>query len=164
MALPKKYMVHNQYAGYSRLMWAPKDIEQHQYFSKNDIALEDAHPGYKDLYRKYIKDLNYAVGEAESWWRTVVDREVERNGSFKKGIEAAYTVRPAGPSSNDQIVSTIRDYWLAVCRIGEQLEQKKRVPPEDFLLRWPDKERNAVAMLTGMPYWPIGLDAEGKWC
>ncbi|MER9404139.1 hypothetical protein NKI36_08755 [Mesorhizobium caraganae] len=165
MALPAKYMVHNSETGFQRLMEAPKDIPQHAHFCAKEIDLKEAHPEYGSLFGQYQERLRDAVAEAGEWWNAVVDSLVENEGGdFKKGLVAAYSGWPAGPSSNDRVVEAVREYWLKVCRVGETLKKADRVAPELFLLGWLPKKSVERTVLTGMPYWPIGLDAQGMWC
>lgn len=165
MPIPAKYLVHNIDSGFQRLIEAPKDIAQHSHFSAKQIDLKEAHPGYGALFKQYRERLRDAVEEAGEWWNAVVDGLVEReSGDFKKGLVAAYSGWPAGPSSNDRVVEAVREYWLKVCQIGETLKKVDRVAPEVFLLGWLPEKSIERTVLTGMPYWPIGLDAKGMWC
>jgi hypothetical protein len=68
----------------------------------------------------------------------------------------------------------IQAYWALCHEINHALVDKKRhVAPESLLLGWlrdssgngsGDRRRNSwVEILSALPYWPVGLDADGRW-
>jgi hypothetical protein len=61
--------------------------------------------------------------------------------------------------------AVVREYWLKCDDVNQKTRAEERVAPEDFLLRWlADNGRDELAeFLAGMPYWPIGMDEDGRW-
>ena len=161
MAIPGKYLIHNVETGFHRLMEAPKDLPEHAVFSPFTLGIFQARVEYRAAFSQYLKDIAWAVDQASAWWVAVVDSHVETAGDFDEGLDRR-PLWPAGPSANDHFVSTVREYWLKVCSLGEGVEHDERVAPEVFMLGWLADRADLTAILTGMPYWPIGLDENGE--
>ncbi|KIG12825.1 hypothetical protein DB30_00988 [Enhygromyxa salina] len=84
---------------------------------------------------------------------------------MRGGVEMAYLDAPVGPVADPHVIGVIRAYWLACEAINAKLPHSARVAPERMLLAWlvDGRHDSWVRLLTAMPYWPIGLDAEGRW-
>jgi len=164
MAVPARYLLHTVETGFHRLMEAPKDLPEHAFFAPSAARVFEARSEYRAAFAQYLKDIAWAADRAGPWWLAVVDSQVEVAGDFDEGLRLAYSLWPAGPSANDDFVSTVREYWLRVCALGDAFQHAERVAPEVFLLGWLADRADLVAILTGMPYWPVGLDDTGRWC
>ena len=83
----------------------------------------------------------------------------------EQALKQAYHCHFAGPAANPRIVWIVRTFWLECVAINQETPEAQRVPPEVLLLHWlvEDQHTEAVKVLTGMPYWPIGLSADGQW-
>ncbi len=84
----------------------------------------------------------------------------------EEAIRANYELRPAGPAARPEVVWVVRTYWLECVNINRQLPPNRRVPPETLLIEWLQNggRSTLVAVLSGMPYWPIGIDQNGEFC
>lgn len=166
MPVPDEYLVHNVERGLRRLLLAPWDLAPRVAPGPPRASVQGAEPVHQRLLLTYLDEIEAAVAEAADWWIGLVDRRAEREGDFRKGLLGAFSERPAGPAAHGRVVSVLRRNWLEVAATNQSLEESRRVPPHDLLLRWPAElgKREVVAILSGMPYWPIGLDADGDWC
>jgi hypothetical protein len=118
------------------------------------------------LFEAYLGELNVVIPEAQGWWSGSLSKHQQRLGSLDEAMRLVWFNRPAGPASYPNVVGVVRRYWLACDALNrEAAEVTQRVPPEIFLLQWlvEEEDMEAVRVLAGMPYWPVGLDAEGHW-
>ena len=138
-----------------------------------DIAPED-HPRasklempkkHRALFQEYLADLSEAREVAEGWWGALILAEEERTGDREQAIEIVKRRRPVGASVHGSVIAVIRKYWLACDALNRLGETRDRVAPEEFVLgRLLDGEHDGHAeFLAGIPFWPIGLDREGRW-
>ena len=118
------------------------------------------------LYLAYRRDLEAALRLAERWWSGVVKRASPGLFSRKKdALSCAYEAAFAGPASCLELLGVVHGYWVSCVELNATLAEAVRIPPEVMLLHWllDGKHDSWVQCLTGMPYWPIGLDADGRW-
>ena len=80
-------------------------------------------------------------------------------------VENAYQTTLAGPAACSEIIWTVRKFWLECAKLNANHPTEMRVIPEVFLLQWlaDDNQDEWVKVLSGMPYWPIGIDESGNW-
>lgn len=160
-------IVHNVEKGVRQLLGAPADVadwvEGHQ---GRPRPLATAHPALSAVYARYLADLPDAYEVADDWWKRCVGAQLDLGLAPEAALRAAYEKRVAGPASEPTVVWFVRASWLAVDRANRVLSAEDRVPPEHVLLGWLVEEGrdDYVRLLTCMPYWPIGLDADGNWC
>ncbi len=164
-ALPT--IAHDVNKGIVRLLSAPRDLPVAEPGQRPADAAGAPVESHQDLFARYAIDLQWAVSEAIAWWEALVRRRVERGETEEAAIRANYELRPAGPASRPEVVHVVRSFWLQCAGLNRMLPPERRVPPEVFLLGWLQRSaqfRTAVAVLSGMPYWPIGLDETGEFC
>jgi hypothetical protein len=83
----------------------------------------------------------------------------------KGAVAEAYDRYFAGPAAAGEVIWLVRHYWLAFDALNRDLGADERVAPPVALLGWlGDAPKEYTRLLTCLPYWPIGLDAAGRWC
>lgn len=159
-------IVHDVEKAVRQLMGAPKDLAEFlppQGAAKPLGAATEAH---RRLYREYVEDFEHAYDVAADWWEDCISAFVGLGHPRDAAIDLAFEKRLAGPASASEVVWFFRLYWLLCAEINAGLPEKDRVPPEVLLLGWlvDEKRHDYVALVTCMPYWPLGLDRNGNWC
>lgn len=152
-------------AGIARMLTAPRDLAL---AGAPVVALtlprNRASEAHRALFARYRKELKKVLDEAIEWWedRTATFKE-EEGLSAKQARQANWREFPAGPASDPYTVAVIRKYWLACDALNRRGEAA--VAPEVFLLQWIVDESDwaTAEILSAMPYWPVGLDAQGHW-
>lgn len=129
-------------------------------------GIEARPSSYLMIYREYVAILNSSTVNAVTWWNSLVVRANEQIGDVDKSIRLNYELRPAGPASHPFIVATVREYWLKLTQLPKNDTDDVELFPPTILLNWliEDGFTDMSDLLTGMPYWPIGLDENGNWC
>jgi hypothetical protein len=157
--------VHDVQRGIARLMSAPRDLPPTAPYADPPVTLAQASSAHQDLFAKYTGLLEEALALAEDWWGRLIQVQHDNGLSGDDALEAVYSRRAAGPASRPEVVWTIRTHWLECVAINETLPEAQRIPPEVFLLHWlrDGKHDEWVQVISGMPHWPIGLDADGNW-
>lgn len=157
---------HSVPKGVARLLSAARDLPS-QVEASGELA-EKGTGGdpHGQLFSRYLADLQWAVALAIPWWNAMVQRRIANGESAEEALRANYVLRPAGPASRPEVVWVVRTFWLECVRVNERVGTNRRVPPEVFLLKWLQRPEHdhLVAVLSGMPYWPIGLDENGSFC
>lgn len=121
---------------------------------------------HRELFAHYVTHLRWAVAIAIPWWEDLVRTRVCRGESERAAIRSSYMLRPAGPVSRPEVVWVVRSYWIACVQVNEQVADHQKVRPETLLIEW---LRDAgceleLKVISGMPYWPVGLDETGLYC
>lgn len=156
---------HDIQRGIRRLLTAPRDLPPSAPWRDPPIEKAEASDGHRDAYDRYLEALEPALEIAEQWWNGMMGRFTDQGVSVEDAMNQVYQTTFAGPAALPDLVWVVRTYWLECVAINESLPEPQRVPPEVFLLYWlvQDRRTEAVQVLSGMPYWPIGLSAEGCW-
>ena len=159
-------VLHNVERGVRRLLTAPRDLPASVSWQEPHIAIGGASSKHQQLFNEYSASLEIAVGTAVKWWEGLIKARMKRGLSQEVALKEVDRSRLAGPVSNPEVVYVIRKYWLACVALNAYVHEPQVVPPEVFLLQWlVDEERELlVQVLSGMLYWPIGLDDDGHWC
>lgn len=155
-------VLHNIDAGVKRLLSMPLDLPQrHQ--RQATVEIGSASAEHRRLFDEYCARLTAAVAEAEKWWTGMLTKAEGRGASSSEAVRDLYGMRPAGPASHPSVVAVVRRYWLACGEINEHF--RPSIPPQVFLIAWLLDRRmdREISVITGMPYWPIGLDSDGNW-
>lgn len=151
--------------GWDRLLEQPGDIVPRDEKRKGR-GMSGVRQEWRDLFADYCGDLGTALSIAGPWWsETILARE--RTGlSREQAIKESFNKRAAGAASHPKVIWIVRTYWENCEALNRDLSGQDRVYPEDFLLRWLREAGHdeLVRLVTCMPYWPIGLDADGNWC
>lgn len=150
--------------GISRLLRQPADVKVRT--GKPSPAYEDAALGYQRLFKDYLADLGTVYEIAAPWWEGTIESQMALGLDRAAAIVESFNRRAAGAASHPNFVWLVRYYWLECDDLGQELENGQVVQPEIFLLRWviDAGEIEFVRLIACMPYWPIGLDADGNWC
>lgn len=158
-------IAHDVGKGIVRLLSAARDFPGRVVGSEPETPAHAEEP-YRQLFTRYVGELQWAVELAVPWWNALIARRVDRGESERASVRANYELRPAGPASRPEVVWVVRTFWLECDRLNRASPLDRRVPPEMLLLRWLDTTQHAplLAVVSGMPYWPIGLDPDGVYC
>ena len=150
--------------GKRRLMEQPSDVAPR---IPGGMALRrDAAPApHARLHDDYLGDLRTALSLAEPWWEGTIEAQERLGLSRDDALDAAFTRRAAGAASHPRVVWIVRTYWLQVEELNAAAAPEDRVYPEVFLLKWliDAGHDDLVTLLACMPYWPMGLTADGRW-
>lgn len=137
------------------LIDAAEDIDRASGIER-ETALSGRH---RTLWNAYRRELR----EAEHWAKE------RRRTAVRLGDDPAMSPVAARLSRRSDIhpylVHVVRDYWLRTTALNEQLTADERIRPEQFLLGelLRSGDDDLVALVVELPYWPIGLDADGHW-
>jgi hypothetical protein len=121
---------------------------------------------HRRLFDEYLPALRQSRERAERRWNGLIERLMERTGVDRdRALRDVWARSPAGPGTNPDFLATIRRYWLKCAELNDDVPRDERVPPEEFIVRWP-AEAGAdacVDVLTRLTYMPVGLNKEGRW-
>jgi hypothetical protein len=120
---------------------------------------------HRSLFNTYVRELREAKKNAESWWQGLIDSEESRIGNRHEAETNVRLRRPAGYVVHPGVIDTIRRFWLGCLRTNDTLPTQDRVAPETFVLRWLEQEgeHDLADFVSALPYWPMGMDEQGKW-
>ena len=151
--------------GVERLLSAPVDLASSGAKIVRASANTTASTRHRELFRRYMRELKSAIPDTMQWWNGLVQAAKDELGTRERALLQTWQERPAGPVSDPTLIALIRKYWLSCDGLNRELPPAKQVAPEVFLLRWlqDEGEDEAVEILSGMPYWPMGLDSKGRW-
>jgi hypothetical protein len=113
--------------------------------------------------------MRQAMRGAHAWWNAMVTMRM-KEGLDQLAAELVVRRRyPMGPCVDRGVIGVLRAYWLAC----EETNRRSTAAgsgechmwPEDFVLgAWVKSPFSDVAeFLSQLPYWPMGMDAEGQW-
>lgn len=120
---------------------------------------------HRDLFESYLSDLGEVIPEARRVWHRVLEECRKTAEDETQAVRQAIAFAPAGAAFDARVVWVIRKYWLACDSLNAGVSDDERVSPQVFTLQWliDVGYRDAVEVLAGMPYWPVGLDSDGNW-
>ena len=128
------------------------------------VAFSAASKPYVALFEAYLAELRTAKGWAEDWWESLIEAEKDRCGSKKRAVANIKTSWPVGAVAHKGMIGVIRKFWLGCQTLNQKNAESKRVPPEEFIMGWLITQDEALAeFLSGLPFWPMGIDEDGKW-
>jgi len=148
-------------------MNAPRDLPESIHWREPPMMLSEASEPHRSAFTNYLEEMTEIYDLACKWWEGSLDGIMEEKGiSRGRAVKIAISQRMAGPAALPDLVWLLRTYWLKCVEINRGVSEALRVPPEVFLLKWliDRGEAEWVKLLSCMPYWPIGLDENGKWC
>jgi hypothetical protein len=158
---------HNVARGIHRLLMAPQTVPVRDPVPWRDppITVDRASPRHQALYAEYKEVLAEAMLIAEGWWDDMVEAATDRGLSPDDAAQEVLSMVFAGPAARGEVVWTVRTFWLRCHALNRESSESERVPPQVLLLRWlvDEKQDRWVDILTGMPYWPIGLSEDNDW-
>lgn len=157
--------IHNIDRGIYRLLHAPKDIPGGTPVSNFDGPIGEADPEFYIFFKIYLEGFPILYPLCDRWWKGCVAAAESPDRTREEALSIAYEARAAGPASAPEFVWFIRRFWLDCDALNKKLPLEKRVAPEVVLLKWliDTGEQDYLQLITCMPYWPIGLNAQGDW-
>src|SRR5690606_26653418 len=113
--------------------------------------------------------LERALVDAERWWTEGLGEREDRGMSGEQALADCLRAHPIGPASHPRVIGVIQAYWCLCEEINGILHSARAgqpVAPEQLLLGWlGDGHRDSwIDVLAALPYWPVGIDARGRWC
>jgi len=128
------------------------------------VVFTAASKPYRALFEAYLAELRTAKDWAEDWWESLIETEKGRTGSRKRAVVNVKSRWPVGPVAHKGMIGVIRKFWLGCQALNRKAAESKRVPPEEFIMGWLMRQDEALAeFLSGLPFWPMGIDEEGNW-
>jgi hypothetical protein len=157
-------ILHDVGRNRSALLAAPADVDGARL--GHDVSRAKASAKQRALHARYLADFARIYDAAVDFFEGPIEGRVREYGmSREAAIEDAYDTYFAGPAAAPELVWLVRRYWLAFDALNRTLPEAQRVAPQVALLGWlSDAPPGYTRMLTCLPYWPIGLDADGRWC
>ena len=151
--------------GAQRLLQAMRDVGIHRELAERDHAFESASPAHQRLFEAYVPLLRQGQLEALPWWEATVRAASPTGKITQDALDEAYDRRMAGPASDPRIVWIVRTVWLQCCELNRQAPDTA-IRPEYLMVQWliDAGEDDLVRLLACMPYWPLGLDEDNRWC
>jgi hypothetical protein len=151
--------------GVQRLLSSPRDLLSCGARIVIASASASGSTRHAALFQQYLEALREVIPEACRVWLAIIDQCQKSIPERGKAMLAALRFQPAGAAFDGRIVGVVRDFWLACDRTNQEVDEHERVSPEVFLLEWliAARSADAVDVIAGMPYWPIGLDSAGNW-
>lgn len=165
-AAPRMFTAPNRHdvaVGIGRLLGAPRDLARESEWRTRDPEIVGS--DHRRLFVAYRVDLERALAGAERWWLGIIEQREREGRSREQAVDAAFDLVFCGAVAYPDVVGVIRAYWLACEAINAELPPTAWVAPERMLLAWllDGQHDSWVRILTGMPYWPLGLDEHGAW-
>jgi hypothetical protein len=129
------------------------------------VAVSEADEEHRQLFHRYVAELEQSIGEAEAWWTGLIERAMQRNRKSRDRAERdAFAEAPVGPASHGRVLATIRKFWLECDALNVARPTSRAVPPEQLVLGWLIDQQSALyRTLAFLTYLPIGLDERGRW-
>jgi hypothetical protein len=157
---------HDVARGLERLLGAGVDLRPRTSGTTQERTLDEADDIHRLAHAAYLRDLERALIEAErTWARDLAHREAH-GSTREQALDDLYLRRRAGPVGHPRVLGIIQAYWALCHEINHALvDQQRHVAPEQLLLGWlRDGRRGSwLEILSALPYWPVGLDADGRW-
>lgn len=154
---------HDVARGIDRLLGAGADLRSRAAEGPSFAEADEAH---RLAHAAYLRDLERALIEAERWWtRELLHREL-RGSTREQALDDLYQRHRAGPVGHPRVLGVIQAYWALCHEINHALVDRNRhVAPEQLVFGWlrDGRRESWVAVLSALPYWPVGLDADGRW-
>lgn len=121
--------------------------------------------GHRALFDRYVRELRKARDEAEQWKADIVAAARGRGASAREAEAHFRRENPVGTCAFGRVVAALRKGWLDCAAANAKLEEALRVAPEDFVLTWllEGENEDLAELLSGLPFWPLGLSEEGAW-
>ena len=155
---------HDVARGIDRLLGAGTDLASRS--RTTEPSLTEADDTHRLAHAAYLRDLERALIEVERWWARELSHREMRGSTREQALDDLHLRHRAGPVGHPRILGVIQAYWVLCHEINHALvDHKRHVGPEHLLLGWlrDGRRESWLAVLSGLPYWPVGLDADGRW-
>jgi hypothetical protein len=154
---------HDVRRGLDRLLGAGIDLRPH---AMGRVALHDASEPHRLAHMAWQQELERALIEAERWWLDELARRESRGLSAEQARKQLLATHVAGPAGHPRVIGAIQAYWALTHEINHALvDHGQHVAPELLLLAWlrDGRRESWLELLSALPYWPVTLDAAGRW-
>lgn len=161
-----EFILHNMHKGMSRLLAMPRDLPELWQRPGVHPALGTASSVHRQLFDAYASELARCVLLAMKWWQgRLASLESREPMPRRAALDRLYHETPSGPASHPAIIGVVRQYFLACESANAQLTAAAWIPPETFIVAWLQEAGHTALLevVSGMLYWPLGLDADGHW-
>ena len=150
--------------GVYRLLQIMIDVGATAELAQRDHPYERASEAHRKLFDEYVPLLQQGYDEAVPWWEGTVRAQSSGAEIDQDALDEAYDIRMAGPAADPRIVWILRLVWMRCDRLNHA-DPSNAIRPEYLMVQWlVDAGKSDLArLLSCMPYWPIGLDADGNW-
>jgi hypothetical protein len=151
--------------GLVRLLKGPSDLDRWD----GQIPwkpLASAPADHRQLFEAYCAALESGVRDAVENWNGELHGWAAEGHTPDEAKQTMWETYPAGPAAFPPFVALVRCFWLRCDGLNRRMPAAQGVRPEQFMLDWLRDDpvrQEAVAVLAAMPYWPIGMDAQGNW-
>jgi hypothetical protein len=144
------------------LLAAARDVGPAERLPFRPAVESDEH---RARFQQYVRQLRSAKRVADDWWASLIATEAERIGEEEHAAVNVRLRRPPGPVVNPAVIHVIRSAWLDCQSINERSPAEARVAPEAFVLLWLQEagRKDLADFVAGLPFWPLGLDDNGRW-
>ena len=151
--------------GLFRLLRAPADVDRWDahLVARDEVAASGDH---QELFRRYLEESRATTQRAIAAWLGELHGWAAENRTSDAADKEMWATYPAGPAAQPFFVAMVRNYWLACDTLNRKVPEVLAVPPEHFMLGWLQAlgdRTEQVRVLACMPYWPLGIDAKGRW-
>lgn len=151
--------------GLHRLLHGPDDLRPAMAAGVKPIA--DAEQAFRDLYDAFLAEMTAVCAYAVKHWEQQLKLATQETRSAAKANLAMWQQYPAGPAAEPKFIEVVRHHWLVCDGLNRERPKAGRIAPHHVLLGWlidaVGTHHPVVQVLACMPYWPIGMDAEGGW-
>jgi hypothetical protein len=163
-AKPRSFpILHDVGRSRGALLGAPADLDGVDL--GHDVSRARSSAKHRALHARFLADFARVYDTAVDFIEGPIEARKADGYAEKEAIEEAYDAYFAGPAAAPEFVWLVRRYWLAFDALNRTVPEAQRVAPQVALLGWlSDAPAAYTRMMTCLPYWPIGLDAAGRWC
>jgi hypothetical protein len=158
---------HDVERGLERLLAAGADLRVRASTAARELSLAEADDAHQLAHAAWLRDLELALIESERAWVRELSHREARGSTREQALDDLYTKHRAGPVGHPRVLGVIQAYWVLCHEINHALvDAKRHVAPEQLLLGWLRDSRRReswLEILSALPYWPVGLDADGRW-
>jgi hypothetical protein len=125
---------------------------------------------HERLFADYVQELRQAKEEVEIWWRELIEAETRRVEDRQQARVQCKRRWPLGAAAHPRIVHVLRKYYLLCVALNDELTdadgEGDEVYPHQFVSEWllDEDTEDLGDFISGLSYWPIGLDEDGDPC
>lgn len=150
--------------GVRRLLQIMIDVGATADLARRDHPFSQASEAHQRLFEQYVPFLTQGYKEAIPFWEGTVEASSTSGEIDQDALDEAYDMRMAGPASDPRIVWILRMVWMRCDELNREFPDHA-IRPEYLMVQWlvDAGQTDLVRLLCCMPYWPIGLDADGNW-
>lgn len=124
---------------------------------------------YEILFDEYVKELDKAVSFEEDRLDSIREKKLSE-GKSQEEIENFIMERFDPICCSGRVLAVFRKFWLKCNELNIYNEKNgvdEYVNPRDFTVDWLSNDGDPYelfGLISGMPYYPIGIDENGEYC